>query len=169
MQMKPEPLLTGCQEILSRVKKWKKHDWHFHLFTPSCLFNSYRKHAILVESVHGNFAAIFNYEPINESKQLAELMYSKGFLEKNQRKYPENASFEKLFRRVREMASMGMEWHPRHWHPSCIFNRRKGKHSIAVEDRISGKVMEAFYGKLPANDIARLERIFYRKRPIQQL
>ena len=145
---------------LSKLNK----KWHFHLLGKDCKFNGSKgKFAIVLENEETgeSSCSVFDGKPLKESEKLAELMYGKGFLEK-QEKDVHNPDFDLILKKAKEMTAKKAEWHHHHLHPNCMFNEHKGKHCIVLEDTKTGDVLIAEYAQKPMEDLVKIEKLLYK-------
>ena len=64
-------------------------------------------------------------------------------------------------KKAEEMTSRKIEWHRHHLPPNCMFNERKGKHCIILEEPESQKILIALYDQKPMGDLTKIERLAY--------
>lgn len=148
-------------------------NWHFHMIGPACIFSRLKDQyeiIIEIESTGEEFSACFSEKPVSETRQMAELAYGPGFLNKEKNadesiaageKVHKNDAFQQIMDRARACSSSGTAWHNHHLFPRCIFNPQKGKHCIAFEDEAGADALYAYYDHDPVKDLSELEAIFF--------
>ena len=143
--------------------------WHFHLLSPTCVFNTHAGHFALIlenETNGEQFYTLFDNNPLVESKKLAELSYGKGFLETKTQTEADNpasnSEFEALLARAKACIHADIPWHNHDISPNCIFNSLPGKHCIVFEDDESKTPITAVYSHKPMADLVRIEALLYR-------
>jgi hypothetical protein len=160
--MKEAPI----KEIIGKARQLGRQGrkWHFHMLGLRCKFNRLRgKFCIVLEDEESGetLYAAFEEKPLKEARELADLMYGRGFLEKEE-KGGHSAGFDSILKRAKELTESGREWHHHHLHPDCIFNEHKGKHCIVFEDDETGESLEVAYEQEPMEDLVKIEKLFYR-------
>ena len=57
----------------------EKSKWHFHILTPSCMFNDKKKFAIIFEAEEqkDQMVSFFNKKPLKEGEKLEALFYGR--------------------------------------------------------------------------------------------
>lgn len=141
-----------------------QNNWHFHMLGKDCVFNTSKgKYLLVVEDEDSGetYYSEFDELPLKESKKIAGIMYGEGFLNDEERGN-HSPQFDELMKRADEMTSKGIEWHHHHLHPNCIFNKKKGKHCIVLEDPRNGETLTAEYDEKPKEDLVRIEKAFYK-------
>lgn len=171
--MNPIPFDT----LLKKVKTLKEKgvNWHFHMVGPTCIFNQAKdvfEIVVEIESTGETICSHFEDKPLDQTHQLAELAYGAGFLEKASTNKGAEAvgedaddreSFLKIMNQAKACCEAATAWHNHHLPPQCRFNPRKGRHCIVFENEASGEPLYAYYQDDPVSDLARLERLFFKK------
>jgi hypothetical protein len=155
------------KEILTLAKNLNRENkrWHFHMLGKDCSFNKNKgKFVIFFENEENSeyLFSIFKEKPLRQAKELADLMYGQGFLEK-QEKSQKNSDFDLILKRAKEFTAKGIDWHHHHFPPNCIFSTRKGKHCIIFEDKLNNQLLTAVYDKKPMADLVKIENLFYKE------
>ncbi|MDE1851645.1 MAG: hypothetical protein KGH69_03080 [Candidatus Micrarchaeota archaeon] len=149
--------------MLARQLKRNGSQWHWHLLGARCAFNRHKgRFAIVLEDSRSrtNYVCLFSKKPKREAKTLANMAYGKGFMDKKGAGR-HNPRFDAIIRRAKELSAQGIEWHHHHLNPECVFNYRKGKDCIILEDPVRKRTMVAVYKGKPMRDLTRLEKLFY--------
>ncbi|MDE1824023.1 MAG: hypothetical protein KGI00_03825 [Candidatus Micrarchaeota archaeon] len=157
--------VIGEKKLFLLAKGFSKEnrEWHWHLLGPWCVFNSHKDNFAIALEDHlegKSYICLFKRKPKKQAKTLADMVYGKGFLAKvGEGKH--NPRFNAILKRAKELSSMGVEWHHHHLLPECIFNKKRGKNCIIVEDPVMNKILIAVYNGNPMKDLTKLERLFY--------
>ncbi len=150
---------------LSAIRKairWTRNgvDWHFHLLSPGCLYNSTREHELFLESKFGAFVARSWRSLVTIAKHLLHL------LEKRNVKRVSASSalgIGKVLLQAKHLNDKKIRWHHHLLYPHCVLNKKRGKWAIIFEDPLNNKVTELFYSSYPGKDLNKLELLFYKQ------
>ncbi len=164
MNMKTVPI----SEIIAKARHLtsEKKRWHFHVLGTDCVFNECKgRFRIVFEDERSKeaLASVFEQKPLEQAKALADLLYGKGFLHKEGTEDKQNPDFNMILSRAKELTEKGLEWHHHHLPPNCIFSTDKGRHSLVLEDPVTKKTLKAVYDHDPIEDLAKIERLFFRE------
>ncbi|MFH1447511.1 MAG: hypothetical protein ABIG39_01495 [Candidatus Micrarchaeota archaeon] len=154
------------EEIISEAKRLTggKIQWHFHMLGTDCIFNQHKgKFTMILENEESGEIqfSLSEKKPLKEAKELADMLYGKGFLE--EKGDDGNQDFLLLFKRAQELTNKKISWHHHHLHPNCTFSKHKGKHCIVLEDPVTCETLTAIYERKPISDLAKIEKLFYRE------
>ncbi|MFH0922573.1 MAG: hypothetical protein V1811_00770 [Candidatus Micrarchaeota archaeon] len=141
----------------------RNQNWHFHMLTKDCKFNAEKGHFLIVFENEGSGEVLYSFfsaKPLKESKSLLHLMLGDDFLEK-QEKDVHNPDFDLILKKAEDLVKQKADWHHHYFTPNCIFNKT-GKHCVLVEDPMTGAELTAVYDQKPAEDLVKLEKLFYR-------
>lgn len=160
---------ASLERIRALAKKYQREGlkWHFHLLTPSCVFNKSGQYAFVLEC-NENKASLVHYsrKPERElGEELAPLVHGANILknEKSQDISSPSEAGKKIIGRARELNSANIEWHHHVFAPGCTFNEEGAKYILVFEDPESNEVLKNESEHEPTNDLKEIEKLFYRK------
>lgn len=163
MQVVPfENLIEEARRLSHRGQSW-----HFHMLNEECRFNTSQGHfAILLEEEQtgSTLYSLFLQKPLSQAKQLADLCYGEGFLERTTEVEP-CGDFARILERVTNYTRDQIPWHHHHFPPQCLLSEHPERHSIVLEDPVTDELLVAVYEQKPVSDLARIERLFFRDLP----
>lgn len=151
----------------------KSIKWHFHMLGTNCILSRLEEVFEIVlenEKTGETVSSIFNYKPVSETRQLAELAYGPNFLNQASERLStnedsttdcSNPAFLDIMRLAKDCCRKGRAWHNHHLHPQCLFNSKNGQHCIVFEDETTGNAHYAYYDDDPLSDLAELEALFF--------
>ena len=171
--LEPVPYENRLQQVMEL--KRSGDSWHFHMIAPACTFSNTKDRfeiMVEIEATGETIRSQFLEKPIDETHQLAKLVYGDDFLKKHSEHTPSGsigeladgrAAFSTIMDRAHTCCAEGTAWHNHHLPPHCRFNPQKDRHCIVFEDEIGGEPLYAFYQSDPVGDLAELERLFFNK------
>ena len=141
------------------------NSWHFHMLSPTCLFNSMKtKHVLLVENCTTGveYAAESDERPAEIGKKLVALLHGNAILSgQGEAHSGTNPNTRKILSRARELNEQGVAWHHHMLFPDCSLNQNRGKWTLTFEDPITGEILTAAYPVEPKADLKEVEALFY--------
>lgn len=146
----------------------QKKDWHYHLLTPVCKFNSKKRHTFVLEdNSRRQYYAFYSDEPaLDLGKRLLTVLHGKNILGKGSTKTRHSESTKLILAKARQLNREGKFWHHHVFFPVCIFNKHPGKWNITFEDQQTGGVIESLSVVEPEDDQREVEILYYLQRTI---
>lgn len=135
--------------------------WHFHLLSPTCLFNSEKRFAFIVEMPEKNESFVYySDKPQKElGAELSPLLHK--FAAQPSEPAPPTINGMAIVERAKVLHEQNIAWHHHVLFPGCIFNKRSPSFVLTLEDPITGSVMESVTEYEPKGDLQYMEPLFY--------
>ena len=163
IEMNARAIINEAKELVV-----EKKNWHFHLLTPGCVFNTKKEFALVLENTTDN-RQIVNYsdkKQDEEAKKLLELLH--GINADETKNFEANTDLSpnvsKMVGRAKELIEKKIPWHHHALFPSCIFNKTKNKWVVMLEDPETGEVLENVTDGKPDSDLQLIEPLFYHQK-----
>jgi hypothetical protein len=156
--------------------------WHFHLLTPTCVFNERRDaHAFVLEDMTdgGVFVAYSTGETASADaptgysavdlptrymeigEELVKVLYGDSILDMAQgTTASESVTMQEVLARAKELNEQGVPWHSHLLVPGCMFNQQE-RWGLVFEDTTSDKAVVVRYDQDPVDDLRRIEVLYY--------
>jgi len=157
---------TSIENLADLAKKLNQEGkkWHFHVFTPDCIFNKRKdKYAFVLENeTDRETYTIYSYKRhMGTCEELAKLLYGKAILEKEESPTPPGKDMKPILEKAAQLNKDDLPWHHHILFPDCVFNKHKGKWVIIIEDSEEGKSMKSVTDHEPRDDVKKLEILYY--------
>ncbi|MDP1722981.1 MAG: hypothetical protein Q8L37_07305 [Candidatus Gottesmanbacteria bacterium] len=136
--------------------------WHYHLFSPTCRFNTKSQFGFVVEDRTNNTMYIsYSSKPMMElGKELLALLHNVDVKKSNTMESNLSPSSMLIAKRAQELISKGALWHHHMFPPSCAYNDT-GKWKIALEDPETHTILESLSADVPTSDLQVIESLYY--------
>ncbi|MDP3964404.1 MAG: hypothetical protein Q8Q20_01935 [bacterium] len=153
------------QEAVTAAKAWESEGqkWHFHMFTPDCLFNELNdKHSLVLENTNTTetLFCLTDERPFVIGKQLVELLHGKEITQSSAAAVS-NPALNKILAKAKTLNGAGQSWHHHLFFPDCQYNNQVGLWNIVMEAKSEGELLEASYQNEPIDDLRKVEELFY--------
>lgn len=140
-------------------------NWHFHILTPECIFNTSDRYAFVLEDL-ANKQALVYYSEVAEKplgEELAPLLHGADILSEKKDESFIDPIIERMVARAKELNQSNIEWHHHVLFPGCQFNNEPSKYTLILEDPSTGERLESLSDNEPYAALRHLEREFYRQ------
>jgi len=156
---------TSLNDIQRKAKDYHQVGvtWHFHIMSPTCIYNKSDKFAFVLEGPE----AYVHYSDKAEKElgqELAPLLHGKKVLDSTSTdtNYSPSPEVAHLLERAAQLNKEGQTWHHHVLFPSCTFNQYKPEYALILEDPETGELLTSLSDIEPANDLKKIESLFYK-------
>lgn len=157
---------VGLEEI--RTKALSLHqrgiEWHFHIFSPPCTFNSRSEYALILESADETLVHYSDKAEKEVGQELSPLVHGSKVMDRSSSDAGYQASdvIQAMVERVTQLNTKKIEWHHHLLFANCRFNSHKPRWVLMVEDAEHQPII-SITDTEPQNDLKQIESHFYVK------
>jgi galactose-1-phosphate uridylyltransferase len=159
-------IVTTLTDIQSKAKNYHqtKIKWHFHIMSPTCVFNKSDKFAFILEGPEATFVNYSNSAEKELGQELAPLLHGEKVLDtaSTDSDYVPNPEVAHILSRAKELNNSSTSWHHHMLFPNCTFNQYKPKYALVLEDPETGELLKSLSDTEPTNDLKQIESLFYK-------
>jgi hypothetical protein len=141
--------------------------WHFHIMSPTCVFNKKKQFAFVLESAATNEAYVFYSDKAEKElgQELAPLLHGVKVLDATsvEANYVPSPNVQRVIERAKQLNEKGVSWHHHMLFPDCVFNANSPSYALIFEDPEAGSTLESLTDSEPTNDLKQIESLFYKK------
>ena len=160
----------SIEQIKVLAEKFSKNDtkWHFHILTPTCLLNTEKQYALVLEDTTNNNSYVcYSEKPyMGVGEVLVKLLHGNDVVkDKSEKKeLSPSENVKKILKRANELSRKGVFWHHHMLFPDCIFNKDREKWAIIFEDPEKNMIIKSVSDKEPKSDLQHIEALFYKQK-----
>lgn len=146
---------------------WQRSNkaWHFHMLTPSCVFNERRDvHAIVLENRTDNESVVVYTESRNllAGRIFADLVHGHVLSGQEPKSCDDIATdLCPILSRARQLNEQGTTWHHHMFFPDCRFNEHAPLWVIVFEDPERTTIQKVTYKDEPIADFRAIELLYW--------
>lgn len=138
--------------------------WHFHILSPSCIFNDRKQFAFILEDIEDEETYVY-YSDRSEKQlgsELAPLLHGKEVFAEGIKK-DISTEARNIIERATSLNQKGLEWHHHVLFPGCRFNDNSPRYTLVLEDPESKTTLTSVTDTEPKAELSLLEPLFYAK------
>lgn len=155
------------EQAREKSRSWQINgdNWHFHVLSPACLFNTDRtKYALILENqTTGQICAVYSETGFSTlSQDMLKLLYGEKILARPDA--PPNLPdkrIEQILNRCEESSRENIPWHHHMLFPDCVFNDEPGKWNLVLEIGREPQVINISFDQQPLAALKRIEIAYF--------
>lgn len=155
-------------EQLARQFAGLKREWHYHLLTPTCRFNSRKAYAFVLENTsEDTYYVCYTENPAMDlGKRLLPLLHGEDMLASYTGASVISESTKRIIKKAEQLNAAGKFWHHHVLFPHCKYNHHKEKWNIVFEDQETGELVESVSDVNSKDEQKEIERLYYLQKTI---
>jgi len=152
------------EQVQEQARLWQAQGkrWHFHMFTPNCVFNERRdKYAFVLENrTDDQTYVVYSDEPhVEADRELVKMLHGDAILDRDRGTTSSgNEKMQIILQRASDLNERNIPWHHHMLFPDCLFNQHQGQWNIVFEGQDT--VVEVLYDKEPVDDLTSIEVLY---------
>jgi hypothetical protein len=157
---------TTLSDIQSKAKDYHhtQVEWHFHIMSPTCVYNKSDKFAFILEGPEATFVHYSDKAEKELGQELAPLLHGEKVLDSvsTDAKYVPSPEVSSIINRAKQLNRDSKTWHHHMLFPNCMFNQHKPKYALILEDPETNDLLSSLSDVEPTNDLKQIEGLFYK-------
>ncbi len=143
-------------------------NWHYHILTPACKFNTQKRFAFVLENASDGqvFVAYVDNAPLDMGKKLLAVLHGRNMFANGEKQINLSSSAKIILDKAHALNNQGKFWHHHIFFPTCVFNKNQGQWTVAFEDQETGEVLESVSQNEPKEDQKAIETLYYQQKTL---
>lgn len=163
---------VALDQLREQALAWHKEgqDWHFHVLSPKCTFNTNGQYSYVLENPGANqhYVAYSSHLVASLPKELAPLLHGAKVLDPDQEVPEPSGRIKDMTQLAQQLTTLGVEWHHHMLFPECTLNRHKPNYVIVMEDPRTDEVHESVTEYDPTNELKGIEMLYHQNNEMRQ-